>query len=73
MNKDEKGKLDEARSYGSQFLDCVCEDCRSKIEPFFKKNLVKILIRPKKYQEKMASMLCETCKKNLMKKAQRVR
>ena len=69
IKEKDKDKLKEVKTYGSKFVDCVCEDCRKKIEPYFQKNLVKIMIRPKKYQKKMAGMLCEKCRKNLIKKA----
>jgi len=73
MKEKDKDKLKTAKSYGSNFLDCVCDDCRAKVEPFFKKNMTKILLRPKKYQKQMWNMFCNKCKRKLAKRKNKVR
>ena len=73
MNKQELDKLKPVRDYGNKFLDCVCESCRAKIEPYFKKHLLGVMVRPKRHQQRMAAMLCSKCKANLTKRARQVR
>jgi len=71
MTKQKELKTEDIKKINDDFDSLICDDCKQRTSTFFKSHMHWIMLKPKKLQLKMASLLCVNCKNKALNKMHR--